>query len=99
MNDGDRHVLDVRVRYNECDPMGVAHRLESAKMISNFACRQSVEAWLERHPHVVPAGWDGREAPRRWSQRELDDLAASIEAAAASASRLETWARLVRALT
>ena len=25
MNNGDRHVLDVRVRYNECDPMGVAH--------------------------------------------------------------------------
>lgn len=25
MNNGDRHVLDVRVRYNECDPMGVVH--------------------------------------------------------------------------
>ena len=25
MNEGDLHVLSVRVRYNECDPMGVAH--------------------------------------------------------------------------
>lgn len=25
VNEGDVHVLEMRVRYNECDPMGVAH--------------------------------------------------------------------------
>ena len=25
MNDGDAHDIELRVRYNECDPMGVVH--------------------------------------------------------------------------
>ena len=74
-------------------------RVASAKMICNFGCRQAVDAWLARHPDVLPGGWDAREisSESRFSQQQLDELAASIEAAAKKASRVANWGRLAQA--
>jgi leucine-rich repeat protein SHOC2 len=35
--------------------------LSSTKVMTNWAVRQNVQAWLDRHPGVTPDGWDSRE--------------------------------------
>ena len=80
------------------NPMGSDH-VASAKMICNFGCRQAVDAWLARHPDVLPGGWETRDisSDSRFSQPQLDELAVSIEAAARRASRVANWGRLAQA--
>ena len=42
------------------DPLtGLA--LRSARVTTNWAVRQIVRDWLDKHPDVTPDGWDGRE--------------------------------------
>ena len=42
------------------DPLtGLA--LRSAKVMTNWAVRQIVRDWLDKHPDVTPDGWDSRE--------------------------------------
>ncbi len=42
------------------DPLtGLA--LRSAKVMTNWAVRQIVQDWLDKHPDVTPDGWDSRE--------------------------------------
>ena len=35
--------------------------LSSAKVMTNWAMRNVVQAWLDKHPGVTPDGWDSRE--------------------------------------
>ena len=35
--------------------------LSSAKVMTNWAMRNVVQAWLDKHPDVTPDGWDSRE--------------------------------------
>ena len=35
--------------------------LSSAKVLTNWAMRNVVQAWLDKHPGVTPDGWDSRE--------------------------------------
>ena len=79
------------------NPMG-SDRVESAKMICNFGCRQAVDAWLARHPDVLPGGWETRDisSDSRLSQPQLDALAVSIEAAYKRASREGNWGPAAR---
>ena len=35
--------------------------LSSTKVMTNWAMRNVVQAWLEKHPGVTPDGWDSRE--------------------------------------
>ena len=35
--------------------------LSSTKVMTNWAVRQIVQAWLDKHPGVTPDGWDSRE--------------------------------------
>ena len=35
--------------------------LSSTKVMTNWAVRQIVQAWLDKHPSVTPDGWDSRE--------------------------------------
>ena len=35
--------------------------LSSTKVMTNWAVRQIVQDWLDRHPDVTPDGWDSRE--------------------------------------
>ena len=42
------------------DPLtGLA--LRSARVMTNWAVRQIVQDWLDKHPDVTPDGWDSRE--------------------------------------
>ena len=42
------------------DPLtGLA--LSSTKVMTNWAVRQIVQAWLDKHPDVTPDGWKSRE--------------------------------------
>ena len=42
---------------------GPAHasRLSSTKVMTNWAVRNVVQDWLDKHPDVTPDGWDSRE--------------------------------------
>ena len=35
--------------------------LSSTKVMTNWAMRNVVQAWLDKHPDVTPDGWDSRE--------------------------------------
>ena len=35
--------------------------LSSTKVMTNWAVRQIVQAWLDKHPGLTPDGWDSRE--------------------------------------
>ena len=37
--------------------------LSSTKVMTNWAVRQIVQDWLDKHPDVTPDGWDSRELP------------------------------------
>ena len=50
--------------------------LSSTKVTTNWAVRQIVQAWLDKHPDVTPDGWDSREllvASRDDGTRTFDD--------------------------
>ena len=42
------------------DPL-TRRALSSTKVMTNWAVRQIVQAWLDKHPGVTPDGWDSRE--------------------------------------
>jgi leucine-rich repeat protein SHOC2 len=42
------------------DPL-TRRALSSTKVLTNWAVRQIVQAWLDKHPGVTPDGWDSRE--------------------------------------
>ena len=42
------------------DPL-TRRALSSTKVMTNWAVRQIVQAWLDKHPSVTPDGWDSRE--------------------------------------
>ena len=57
------------------DPL-TRRSLSSTKVMTNWAMRNVVQAWLDRHPGVTPDGWDGRELlepSRDDGTRTLDD--------------------------
>ena len=58
--------------------------LPSARMRPSLETRERVARWLAARPDVLPEGWDGRTAGHQCTQAELDELAAEIEALAAS---------------
>ena len=53
------------------DPL-TRRALSSTKVMTNWAMRNVVQAWLDKHPGVTPDGWDSRELlePRRTTGRE-----------------------------
>ena len=42
------------------DPL-TRRALSSTKVMTNWAMRNVVQAWLDKHPGVTPDGWDSRE--------------------------------------
>ena len=42
------------------DPL-TRRALSSTKVMTSWAMRNVVQAWLDRHPDVTPDGWDSRE--------------------------------------
>ena len=42
------------------DPL-TRRALSSTKVMTNWAMRNVVQAWLDKHPDVTPDGWDSRE--------------------------------------
>ena len=42
------------------DPL-TRRALSSTKVMTNWAVRQIVQAWLDKHPGLTPDGWDSRE--------------------------------------
>ena len=42
------------------DPL-TRRTLNSTKVMTNWAMRNVVQAWLDGHPDATPDGWDGRE--------------------------------------
>ena len=53
-------ILDHFQRSGAKDPL-TRRVLSSTKVMTNWAMRNVVQAWLEKHPGVTPDGWDSRE--------------------------------------
>ena len=53
-------ILDHFQRSGAKDPL-TRRVLSSTKVMTNWAVRKIVQAWLDKHPGVTPDGWDSRE--------------------------------------
>ena len=53
-------ILDHFQRSGAKDPL-TRRVLSSTKVMTNWAMRNVVQAWLHKHPGVTPDGWDSRE--------------------------------------
>ena len=62
--------------------------LPPSGLVTNWAVRRFVEAWLERHPGVVPEGWPDRDVPPPPADDDqgLDDDDATLDDAAERAA-------------
>jgi leucine-rich repeat protein SHOC2 len=54
-------ILEQFEQRNEAKDPLTRRALSSTKVMTNWAVRQIVQAWLVKHPSVMPDGWDGRE--------------------------------------
>ena len=54
-------ILEHFEQRNEAKDPLTRRALSSTKVMTNWAVRQIVQAWLDKHPGVTPDGWDSRE--------------------------------------
>ena len=54
-------ILEHFEQRNEAKDPLTRRALSSTKVMTNWAVRQIVQAWLGKHPSVTPDGWDSRE--------------------------------------
>jgi leucine-rich repeat protein SHOC2 len=54
-------ILEQSEQRNEAKDPLTRRALSSTKVMTNWAVRQIVQAWLGKHPGVKPDGWDSRE--------------------------------------
>ena len=54
-------ILEHFEQRNEAKDPLTRRALSSTKVMTNWAVRQIVQAWLDKHPSVTPDGWDSRE--------------------------------------
>ena len=54
-------ILEHFEQRNEAKDPLTRRALSSTKVMTNWAVRQIVQAWLDKHPDVTPDGWDSRE--------------------------------------
>ena len=54
-------ILEQFEQRNEAKDPLTRRALSSTKVMTNWAVRQIVQAWLDKHPDVTPDGWDSRE--------------------------------------
>ena len=69
-------------------PSSVPGASPPSGLVTNWAVRRFVEAWLERHPGVVPEGWPDRDVPPPPADDDqgLDDDDATLDDAAERAA-------------
>jgi len=68
--------------------LGASPSSPPSGLVTNWAVRRFVEAWLERHPGVVPEGWPDRDVPPPPADDDqgLDDDDATLDDAAERAA-------------
>ena len=54
-------ILEQSEQRNEAKDPLTRRALSSTKVMTNWAMRNVVQAWLDKHPDVMPDGWDSRE--------------------------------------
>ena len=54
-------ILEHFEQRNEAKDPLTRRALSSTKVMTNWAVRQIVQAWLDKHPGLTPDGWDSRE--------------------------------------
>ena len=57
----ERSVILAHFRRNGAKDPFTRRALSSTKVMTNWAMRNVVQAWLDGHPDATPDGWDGRE--------------------------------------
>jgi len=89
----ERSAISEHFRRNGAKDPLTRLALSSTKVYTNWAVRQIVQAWLDKHPDVTPDGWDSREllVPSR------DDGARTF-ADEGDAGVLRTWRAMCPAL-
>ena len=73
------------------DPL-TRRALSSTKVVTIWAVRQIVQAWLERHPGVTPDGWDSREL----LEPSKDDGTRTFDDEGEDVGVLRTWLAMCR---
>ena len=68
------------------DPL-TRRALSSTKVMTNWAMRNVVQAWLDKHTRVTPDGWDSRELP----EPSKDDGTRSFDDEGDDVGVLRTW--------
>eukprot|EP00929_Paragymnodinium_shiwhaense_P010567 TRINITY_DN115322_c0_g1_i1.p1 TRINITY_DN115322_c0_g1~~TRINITY_DN115322_c0_g1_i1.p1 ORF type:complete len:178 (-),score=36.45 TRINITY_DN115322_c0_g1_i1:40-573(-) len=60
----ERHALESfwRTSGRQVDPLSNVP-LQRRELFTNWDKRGEVQAWLEQHPELIPAGWDDRSVP------------------------------------
>ena len=72
----DRSVILSHFRRNGAKDPLTRRALSSTKVMTNWAMRNVVQDWLDKHPGVTPDGWDSRELPdpsKDDGTRRIDD--------------------------
>uniref|UniRef100_A0A7S0NMA0 U-box domain-containing protein n=1 Tax=Micromonas pusilla TaxID=38833 RepID=A0A7S0NMA0_MICPS len=64
----ERSAVLAHFRLNGAKDPLTRRALSSTKVMTNWAVRKFVQAWLDRHPDVTPDGWDSRSF---WSRRRM----------------------------
>jgi leucine-rich repeat protein SHOC2 len=57
----ERSAVLAHFRRNRAKDPLTRRALSSTKVMTNWAMRNVVQAWLDKHPDVTPDGWDSRE--------------------------------------
>ena len=57
----ERSAILAHFRRNGAKDPFTRRALSSTKVMTNWAMRNVVQAWLDKHPDVMPDGWDSRE--------------------------------------
>ena len=74
------------------DPLtGLA--LSSKKVMTIWAVRQIVQAWLDKHPGVTPDGWDSRELLEPSKDDGTSDDEGVLQTWSAMCPELQEWGR------
>ena len=73
------------------DPL-TRRALSSTKVMTNWAMRNVVQDWLDKHPGVTPDGWDSRELP----EPSKDDGTRTFDDEGEDVGVLRTWLAMCR---
>jgi len=73
------------------DPL-TRRALSSTKVMTNWAMRNVVQAWLDKHTRVTPDGWDSRELP----EPSKDDGTRTFDDEGEDVGVLRTWLAMCR---